>query len=348
MARYIIIGAGAVGASLAAEFETHGIPYLLVGRGTQIAHIAAHGLSYRRPDGHRVLGLNTADTATPPALQPEDILILAVKAQDVEATTEFWAWRQVEGAGFASELPLVTLQNGLAAEDIALRRFDRVYAASIRIPARYTVTGEVVVGGEPNVGIVALGRYPEGLDDTALSIVADLTKAGYLAEERPDIRRWKAAKLEHNVTNAVELFGGPAELRSKASADLASEARAVLVAAGYDPAAPSEWKIDISAWRVAPESGIKPGQQSTWQSFTRGATSEVDYLNGEIVRLGRIHGVAAPLNAAFQQAAARLAIDGRAPGTRDIGEFYPVIAYGAALSGPASLQSDRKETYENP
>jgi len=49
MTRYIIIGAGAVGASLAAEFETHDIPYVLVGRGAQIAHIAAHGLSYRRP-----------------------------------------------------------------------------------------------------------------------------------------------------------------------------------------------------------------------------------------------------------------------------------------------------------
>ncbi|NKF32422.1 ketopantoate reductase family protein, partial [Pseudomonas sp. BGM005] len=110
-----------------------------------------------------------------------------------------------------------------------------------------------------------------------------------------DIRRWKAAKLEHNVTNAVELFAGSPEIRSEAAAGLAQEARAVLVAAGYDPAAPSEWKIDVASWRVAPESGIKPGQQSTWQSFTRRTSSEVDYLNGEIVRLGRIHGIATPL-----------------------------------------------------
>lgn len=326
MTRYIIIGAGAVGASLAAEFESHGVPYVLVGRGSQIAHIATHGLSYRRPAGQRLVRLATADTSAPPALRQGDILILAVKAQDVEAATEFWAWRDVEGGGSAKELPLVTLQNGLAAEDIALRRFSRVYAASIRIPARYTVVGEVVVGGEPNVGIVALGRYPHGIDETASTIVADLARAGYLAEARFDIRRWKAAKLEHNVTNAVELFAGAANLRSAAAADLAQEAHAVLTAAGYDPAAPSELNIDVSSWRVAPESGIKPGQQSTWQSFTRGASSEVDYLNGEIVRLGRIHGIAAPINAAFQQAAARLAIDGSRPGTRPISEIYPVIA----------------------
>lgn len=321
MTRYIIIGAGAVGASLAAEFETHGVPYMLVGRGAQIAHIAAHGLSYRRPTETRVVRLNAADTATPPTLKPGDILVLAVKAQDVEAATDFWAWRDVEGGGFASELPLVTLQNGLAAEDIALRRFSDVYAASVRIPARYTVTGEVVVGGEPNVGIVTLGRYPHGLDDTASAIVSDLMKAGYLAVARADIRRWKAAKLEHNVTNAVELFAGTPQARAKAASDLAGEARAVLVAAGYDPAAPSEWTIDIAGWRVAKESGIEPDQQSTWQSFARGASSEVDYLNGEIVRLGRLVGVATPVNAAFQQAAARLVRDGGKPGTRAIAEI---------------------------
>ncbi|WP_426126089.1 hypothetical protein [Pararhizobium sp. PWRC1-1] len=75
-----------------------------------------------------------------------------------------------------------------------MRRFNRVYAASILTRARYTVTGGVVVGAEPNV-VVTLGRYPDGLDETALAIVSDLTKAGYLVEARTGIRRWKAAKL---------------------------------------------------------------------------------------------------------------------------------------------------------
>ncbi|SCW60620.1 2-dehydropantoate 2-reductase [Rhizobium mongolense subsp. loessense] len=236
----------------------------------------------------------------------------------MEATTNFWAWHDVDGTGVASELPLVTFQNGLSAEDIALRRFTHVYAASIRIPARYTVTGEVVVRGGPNIGVVALGRYPHGADETASAIVSDLRRAGYLAEVRSDTLRWKAAKLKHNVTNAVELFAGTQEARKKAATDLADEAHAVLVAAGYDPAAPSESTIDISSWQAALADGLEPGQQSTWQSFARGASSEVGYLNGEIVRLGRLHGVATPVNAAFQKAAARLARDGGKPGTVDI------------------------------
>jgi 2-dehydropantoate 2-reductase len=315
MTRYIIIGAGAVGASLAAEFETHGIAYVLVGRGAQIDHILRHGLTYRRPQGTRQIRLQAVDTATPPALTPDDRLVLTVKTQDVEAATAFWAWQPVEGGGRAGNLPLVTVQNGLAAEDIALRRFSRVYAASIKIPARYTVTGEVVVGGTPNLGIVTLGRYPEGLDDTARSIAADLTQAGYLTEARADITRWKADKLIHNVTNATELFTATPAERTAFASRVADEARTVLQAAGLDPALPSERTVDISGWHIAEDSGIEQGQQSTWQSFTRGASSEVDYLNGEIVRLARRHGVPSPLNETLQSAIAALADSGSKPGS---------------------------------
>lgn len=315
MTRYIIIGAGAVGASLAAQLEGAGIAYVLVGRGTQIAHIATEGLSYRRPGSRTIVRLTTASINAPPALTDEDVLLLTVKTQDVEAATSAWAWRPVAGGGIAADLPLVTFQNGLASEDIALRRFDRIYAASIKVPARFTVTGEVVVAGEPQPGIITLGRYPEGMDDTATSITADLAAAGYLTEARHDIHRWKAAKLLHNVTNVVELFSGTEEVAQKAATALADEARHVLEVAGLDPASDAERRLDISGWRVADDSGIERGQQSTWQSFTRGASSEVDYLNGEIVRLARLHGVAAPVNAAFQQAAAELARDGGKPGS---------------------------------
>ena len=323
MTRYIIIGAGAVGASLAAEFETHGISYALVGRGAQIAHITEHGLSYRRPHGTRTIRLNAFDTANPPELHPDDILLLTVKAQDVEAATEFWARQTVEGGALAATLPLVTFQNGLAAEDISLRRFGKLYAISILVPARYTVTGEVVVGSEQHLGVISIGRYPQGLDETAEKIAADLSTAGYLVEARADIRRWKAAKLEHNVKNAVELFGGTAEERLAAANAASAEAKQVLRAAGYDPAAPSERKVDISGWRIAENSGIQPGQQSTWQSFTRGSSSEVDYLNGEIVRLARLHGIDAPWNTALQHAAAKLARDGGRPGSVPLEDIVP-------------------------
>jgi hypothetical protein len=83
------------------------------------------------------------------------------------------------------------------------------------------------------------------------------------------IRRWKTAKLEHKVTNAVELFAGLPELRSKAAAGLAKEARAVLAAAGYDPAAPSEWTIDISSCALHPRLAAPPSSPPYPASLSR-------------------------------------------------------------------------------
>jgi 2-dehydropantoate 2-reductase len=46
-----------------------------------------------------------------------------------------------------------------------------------------------------------------------------------------------------------------------------------------------------------PPGGSDRAGNSTWQSFARGSDStEVDWLNGEIVLLGRLHGVPTPMN----------------------------------------------------
>jgi 2-dehydropantoate 2-reductase len=312
MTRYIIIGAGAVGAGLAAQFELTGISYALVGRGAQIGHVKKHGLSYQRPSGKRQVTLNAFDLADPPELTPSDILLLTVKSQDAPAALAFWSWRPVSDAegGAAANLPVVTFQNGLATEAFALRTFARVYGASILTPSRFTETGKVIAGGDPQVGVVTVGRFPRGHDETSERIAADLNRAGYLAETSADIRRWKSAKLLHNVNNVLELFDGLDDLRVLIGEALVNEARQALEAAGYHLASSSERTVDVSNWRVAQNSGIQPGQQSTWQSFTRGASSEVDFLNGEIVLLGRLHNIPTPYNGAVQTLAGRLAQQG--------------------------------------
>ena len=55
---------------------------------------------------------------------------------------------------------------------------------------------------------------------------------------------------------------------------------------------------------------------STWQSLARGTGStETDFLNGEIVLLGRLHGVPTPVNAALQQAMRSFVRSGEVPGS---------------------------------
>ena len=61
---------------------------------------------------------------------------------------------------------------------------------------------------------------------------------------------------------------------------------------------------------------------STWQSLSRGATStEVDWLNGEIVLLGRLHGVPTPANALLQTIAREAIQHGATPRSMPVAEL---------------------------
>ena len=65
-------------------------------------------------------------------------------------------------------------------------------------------------------------------------------------------------------------------------------------------------------------SHLPPGLRnlgSSWQSLQRRqGTIEADYLNGEIVRLGRLCGVPTPYNEVLQEVASAMAVAGEAPG----------------------------------
>lgn len=317
MSRYVIIGAGAVGAGLAAEFDRAGVSYVLAGRGANHSYLTENSLRYVRPDGVRPVRLHV-DAA--PVLTPDDVLILAVKSQQTEAAVQEWAWRPVAGGGVAADLPIVTLQNGLQTEYAVARRFARTYAGSLLVPARYTSVGEVVSGSSPIVAVLTLGAFPGGTEG-AEPIAEDLRRAGWAVQLSDDVLAWKAAKLLWSVRNGLEvLTGDPGDLADR----LASEARAVLDAAGLRIAdTVAERTIDLTGFGVDPASGIQAGQQSTWQSFQRGGSTEVDYLNGEVVLLGRLHGVPTPVNRALQVVLG--AAVGSAPGTRTIADLEKLI-----------------------
>ncbi|HEY0645749.1 MAG TPA: ketopantoate reductase C-terminal domain-containing protein, partial [Nocardioides sp.] len=65
---------------------------------------------------------------------------------------------------------------------------------------------------------------------------------------------------------------------------------------------------------------------STWQSLTRGTgDSEIDYLGGEIVLQGRLHGVPTPVNEAIVAATRRLAYAGAPPRSLDAAEVLATL-----------------------
>ncbi|MFE7928986.1 ketopantoate reductase family protein [Streptomyces sp. NPDC057456] len=325
--RYIIIGAGAIGGTVGGRLAEAGQEVVLVARGAHRTALTEGGLRLRVPQGELTYRLPVVDG--PDALgtlRADDVLFLAVKTQDTEAALRVWGPAPVEGGGTAAELlPLVCAQNGVESPRLALRRFRHVYGVCVWLPATHVEPGVVSAAGTPLTGILHLGRYPHGTDDTARRIAADLEKAHFEAPVVPDVSRWQYAKLLSNLGNALEAVSGlVGDPEAEALyARVRAEGEAVLHAAGIAWASAEEQQaLRGDKVTLVPLDGAPRGGGSSWQSLSRGAgTIEADHLNGEIALLGRLHGVPTPLNELLQRLANQFARDRRAPGSLPLPEL---------------------------
>jgi thiosulfate/3-mercaptopyruvate sulfurtransferase len=317
--RYILIGAGAIGSTLAAQLHLAGIPTVLVARGEHGAAIRERGLRYLRPNGEQVVPVPVVADSGEVELTADDVVVLATKSQHTEQVLQEWSWLPA-GDGVAADLPVVSLQNGMENERAALRRFRTVFGAALWQPASYLDPGEVSAEGAETPGIFWLGQYPSGNDPRLTEIAEDFRKADFAVQVVPDLLRWKAGKLLSNLDNAVDALY---RRNGRISAELRAEARRVFQAAGIAAAdLTAESEVDISVATAAEVPGRARGGSSTWQSLARSAGSvESDFLNGEIVLLGRLHGVPTPLNEAVQRRLAIALHRGEAPGSADPSEL---------------------------
>ncbi|MEU5580597.1 2-dehydropantoate 2-reductase N-terminal domain-containing protein [Streptomyces huasconensis] len=338
--RYIIIGSGAVGGSIGGRLHESGRSVVLVARGAHFEALRDNGLRLMVPTGTLTLDVPVVARPEDVELRADDVLVLAVKTQDSVAALDAWAARPVAGGGTAGErLPLVCAQNGVENERLALRRFRNVYGVCVILPSTYLKPGEVVAPCGPYTGALVIGRYGTaagrpgaGVDDTARQIAGDLEEARFLAPVVADVMRWKYGKLLGNLANVVEAVCGSAS--DAAAKDLIARAKAegaaVLDAAGIAYASGAEI-TELREGTVDPQPmPVERTRGSSWQSLARGAGSiETDYLNGELVLLGREHGVPTPVNAALQDAARESVREGREPGGLTAQELSGRIAAGA-------------------
>jgi 2-dehydropantoate 2-reductase len=170
-------------------------------------------------------------------------------------------------------------------------------------PTSHLRPGVVQAHTRQAAAIFDVGRWPGGADDVATEIAEAFRSSGFESVARPDIARWKYAKLLMNLGNPVDALC-PRDDDARRLVTLArEEGERVLAAAGIDYVSDEEDRArrgDIL--RMAPINGQRREGGSTWQSLARGLPVEVDYLNGEIVVLGRLHGVPTPVNALLQRA----------------------------------------------
>src|SRR5215216_6455049 len=169
MTRYIIYGAGAIGGGVGGRLFEAGHEVVLICRGEHLEAIRRDGLLLRAPEGDVRLPVPAAGHPREVELTPDDVIILTMKTQDSER-----ALVDLEAAG-GGELPVVCCQNGVENERLAARRFARVYAMLVAMPATFLTPGEVIVEGTPLTGILHTGRYPTGTDELADRLCADIS-----------------------------------------------------------------------------------------------------------------------------------------------------------------------------
>lgn len=309
--RYIVYGAGGIGGAIGARLFQHGHEVILICRGEHLHAIQSTGLTLKTPKETLTLTIRAVSHPEEIAFIPDDVVLLTMKSQDTEM-----ALRDLERAG-GRDLAVICGQNGVDNERMAVRRFGRVYGMVVWMPATYLEPGLVLNHAEPVGGILDAGRYPNGVDPLITQVTQDLTTCGFSAAPDHNIMRWKYTKLLSNVRNAFQAACGFEARSQKIIRALRAEALACYQAAGIEFVPEDELQARVrSQIKLADIEGHPRAGGSSWQSLMRSLpTIEADFLNGEIVMLGRLHGIPTPCNALLQHVANRMARTGQQPGS---------------------------------
>ncbi|MGV9671486.1 ketopantoate reductase family protein [Gordonia sp. NPDC003504] len=298
----VIYGAGAIGGVIGAHLFASGTPTTLVARGAHLQAIREKGLILDTDSGLLVQPIPSARSAAEVDWTDNAVVLVCVKSQQTAAALDDLR------AHAPSDIPIVSAQNGVVNEPALLRVFPRVYSVCVMLPAWHMDPGVVVQGSSAAPGILDVGCFPGGTDAVADELSERFRAASFPSRTRRDITAWKYRKLITNLGNGVDAcYRDDGYARAELTRRARAEGEAVLAAAGIEAVSDATDKERRANHIQRRRSGAEGGGNSTWQSVERGdGTSEIDYLSGEIVLLGRLHGMPTPVNALVQSETARV------------------------------------------
>lgn len=291
-----VMGAGAIGCYVGGCLAATGVDVLFIGRERLRAELA-HGLVLEDLDGTTRRAPAVRIDTTPSALVGCDVVLVAVKSAQTAAVS-----RELPREALA-----VSLQNGVRNADLLRASLPDVCGGIVGFNVvskgngvyRRATTGPLMIEAHPRVNVLADALRAAGFE---LDVVADIRA-----------RQW--SKLIMNLNNAVSALTDrptPDLLFKKEYrrilAALMGEAIGVLkrsktrtARVGPLPATlfPHMLRLPTPLLRIAARAQLKvdpEARSSMWEDLTRGRNTEVDELNGEIVRLAESCGTTAPLN----------------------------------------------------
>lgn len=281
--RIAVMGAGAVGCYYGAMLARAGHAVTLIGRAPLVEAVQAQGLRLESAAFDGVVALQASTDAA--AAAEAELVLCCVKSGDTETAGAALApW-------LAPQAQVLSLQNGV---DNAAR-----LAQTLLRPVIPTV---VYVGtemaGPAHVRHHGRGELVIGAGATSAALAAMLTEAGIPSEVSDHVAEALWAKLVinccYNALSAIsqQPYGLLVQVPGIKDTMRAVFDECTAVAAAASITLPDDlWDATYGLAR-----NMAGQRSSTAQDLARGRPSEIDHLNGAVVRLGREHGIATPVN----------------------------------------------------
>ncbi|MFD5865868.1 ketopantoate reductase family protein [Agromyces sp. NPDC127015] len=302
-----IIGAGALGGTFAALLARAGHDVEVTARGAGLAAIREHGIRLSGGYGDAHVSVAAAETLS---VRP-DLVLVCTKAQDAAAAIE-------ANAALVDGVPVVVVQNGLDGVATAERLLPSSTCVGLLsiIAANYTEPGVVRVT-TPATSYLGRGDGAPDAESVRLArILSDAVPVVAIAGFRG--AQW--TKLVVNMVNAVPAIVGRSvqaviddrRLRRVVAASMRETVR-VGIARGVrfgslqglgDRRLRLFARLPLALGQVLPwlmrvRMGSVPNLGSTQQSVRRGQPTEIDFLNGAVVREAAVVGRDAPVSRAL-------------------------------------------------
>ena len=279
-----VMGAGAVGCYYGGMLARAGHDVVLIARPQQVAAIERDGLRLQTQTFDEQVRLAASTDAG--AVQGADVVLFSVKSSDTEA-----AGRLIQPFLQADTL-VMCLQNGVDNADRlrAVLPQQAVAAAVVYVATEMVGSGHIKHNGRGDLVM-------EPSSATAV-VTQALIAAGVPTEVSSNVRGALWAKLilncAYNAVSAIAQLPYGKTVASEGLADVMRDVVAECLAVASAEGVQVAGDVHVAVANLA---ASMPKQfSSTAQDLARGKRSEIDYLNGLIVRRGEALGIATPAN----------------------------------------------------
>lgn len=308
-----VIGAGAIGVHVALRLAHAGAEVTVLSRARGKAEAEAGILHAASLDGERVP--QTPDrlrfVSDPQALAATELILLCVKSKDTRSACE-----PLVALPDAARRPVVSFQNGLRNPDTIAALELPAVAGMVSFNVNRVDDGGRAVYHQATSGPLMSATGSSAHERALLARLAALSEAaGMPFERRADMRSVQTGKLLLNLNNAICALSGVSIATSVRTRDLRRcfaasmrEGLRIYAAAGERPATIGKLPPrliarllplpDAVVLRVAKSLiTIDPrARSSTLQDLEAGKRTEIESLNGELVRLAAAAGAPCPIN----------------------------------------------------